>query len=1171
MVMNVYFLKILSLFLFLIMIAICLSLLILRGRRKSRSSKVEKLLKKKRDLLNDLSGESGASDDEILAELKGIEDIIETEIILDNGAALSNNQLSELRKFYDATGVTDKYLDMLKNSSSWKKRAFAAEKLGQIASARSVPMLLSIIQDTKNEDEDVRGASLRALGRIRDKKAIPVLIEALDCPETWLPPRIGEILVSIGNDAIVYLQKELKNYQSEVRRGWAAEILGWLKAKDAVFQLMECLVDISPEVRAKAAGALGKIKDSSAVDKLLELLISDPIPFVRVRVSQALGSIGHPAVIDYLVNVLKDPEWWVRVRAVEALEQFGENAVSALLIALEDDDREVRRRSAVALERIGYVEKIIKEYRQEEFKPELRNVLFLVARTGVIESLSDKLRGPDSHLTKRIVRILGEAKAEVASNILLELLGKTSDWTLKSRIIESLGRIGTQEAVPVLIECLKDDEYWVRRSSVESLSMLQASNRADDIAEILADPSPLARESALKALSQLKSAKHAEDIIARLNDPSSRVRSTSLSVMRKMKISSDKVRISELLTDNAQEVRIEAVKYFSAVKDRTVLLDVIALLPHGSAELRGEIIEYVRATEPERFLAIAQLLNMDELPKDAILSMIEIAAHVKDNDAQQFILGFIESTDSLFREKAFYEIHRLTFRNKEALLEQGLFDPSEKVRMKVLSGMVVNPSNSVLKKAEVLSRDPDEGVRAALALTYGASEKKEFKTLVLQMCDDPSIRVVAAAFISFASLDNASLPKVLYAKENIKEIKSEIKKIAEDIRFKPAVDEIRKKSRKSTNLVVDLLLSSNDREFTNYLLKILKEVFDQKIRLTAVTLLNIVGTGDIFPAIFGVLKKDPSAEVRAKTMDIVVSLGRDDEVISSLSSMLIDPALKVRIRAAEHLGTYQKTQALEALLHSLDTSDREFREAVTTSLSQLLSGEPERINELIKSIPETKTRKIGMAWLMGKNRKTGSMKFLLDLLNDGDPDVRAAVIGALAKFRRKNLLTSFEKMMYDPNERVRAAAVNAIVSMGSEHAFDVVKAALNDIDEFVRIRAALGLAKLDIKRSIAVIQRKSSKFPDLRSCVSGIKFSAGYANVKFIQNDRLALQVVNELCPLNEMMKNFKQSADKSKRLIALRVLANVHEGDCGNLIESALKDPAPEIRKEAKKYSAMV
>jgi len=198
---------------------------------------------------------------------------------------------------------------LLKKSKSWKKRAFAAEKLGQIGSAQSVPVLLSIIRDTKDEDEDVRGAALRALARIKDERAIPFLIEALGYPETWLPPRVGEILVSIGEKSIEFLIKELRYNQSESIRMWSAEILGWLGAKDALNILIQALSDISPEVRAKAAGALEKIRDDRAVFKLLELLISDPVPFVRVRVAQALGSIGHPAVIDYLINILKDPEW----------------------------------------------------------------------------------------------------------------------------------------------------------------------------------------------------------------------------------------------------------------------------------------------------------------------------------------------------------------------------------------------------------------------------------------------------------------------------------------------------------------------------------------------------------------------------------------------------------------------------------------------------------------------------------------------------------------------------------------------------------------------------------------------------------------------------------------------------------------------------------------------
>lgn len=90
-----------------------------------------------------------------------------------------------LRDLYDATGITEKYLDVLKTSRSWKKRAFACEKLGKIGSGRAVSPLIAIVRDVNNEDEDVRAVALRSLGRIRDERSIPFLIEALGYPETW--------------------------------------------------------------------------------------------------------------------------------------------------------------------------------------------------------------------------------------------------------------------------------------------------------------------------------------------------------------------------------------------------------------------------------------------------------------------------------------------------------------------------------------------------------------------------------------------------------------------------------------------------------------------------------------------------------------------------------------------------------------------------------------------------------------------------------------------------------------------------------------------------------------------------------------------------------------------------------------------------------------------------
>ena len=1164
------FLLIISLTFALISFVFFLAVIFLRRIGAKKSTKADRLAKKHRNILKFLSEEYTTSTEEIVKRLKSIGDDTIIEVFLDKAGSLTAKPVHHFRELYDASGITERYLSILENSKSWKKRAFAANKLGQIGSAKVVPLLFKIIRNVKDEDEGVRNAALRALGRIRDKRAVPFLIEALGYPETWLPPRVGEILVSIGEEAIEPLIKELKNYQSETRRQWAAEILGWLEAKSATIHLIDALFDISPEVRAKSVGALGKIRDDRAVSKLTELLISDPVPFVRVRVSKALGEIGHPSVIDYLINVLNDPEWWVRVRAVEALEQMGDKAVPALLIALEDDDKEVRRCSAMALERIGYVETLLNEYGNEEYKPEIKNILFLVARAGVIESISEKLTKSTGtlQLQKRIVRLLGEAETKEAAAPLLELLTQTTDWKLKSRIIESLARIGAKGAVPYLIESLKDNEYWVRRSAVEALGMLNAVDNADEIAEMLEDPNPLARESALKALSALKITKHREKIESLLLDPSPKVRSIALYTIRILGLKTDINKIIELLKDTAEDVRIETLRYFSSRADRGVLFDVLQFLLYGSDELRREVVEYVRKVKPEGFNAIINSFTATEFSNEALSSLMEITSIIGDKEAYQFIYKFTQSTDPFLRGKAFSEISKFGIESNEEIFERALFDPSRQIRITVLTGIGIHSAKNLLEKAKTLRSDPDEHVRLALVFAFGVSGLTEFKRDIIDMLEDPSQKVVAGACMSLAIYDDPFLLTFFQAKQNIKEIKDEVKRIEEDERFASVVEIIRTSAQKSSNLEIDLLLAKNEKDFARHLIKVLKEALDPEIRVKAIELFKIIATAEFLPSLLGVMKKDPSAEVRMRAMEVVARVGRENESISAFSSMLVDPTQKVRIRAAELLGGYRQANALEALLHTLDTSDRPFREALTTSLSYMLTGEPEKIDELVKSVPETKTRKLGMAWLMGKTRKQGAKTFLLNLLSDNDPDVRASAIGALGKFEDEELIEILERLIYDTNERVRAAAVNAIVATGGSKAFEIVKTALEDVDEYVRIRASLGLAKLEPQSAVDILQRKLLKFPELSSCLKGILYAFGFDYDPAVHEDTLAKNIVDELCQAEEMFFILKSSPDKEKRLHAFRVLTLINTNDTDGLLSVALKDPSPEIREEAKKYS---
>jgi len=305
-----------------------------------------------RDLVTDLADREQALLGPAIHQMRTLRDLDALEAVLEEQARGANGRPTWLLEAYDQLGLVDKYVDQLRSARKWRDRAFAAELLGRVGGAKAVPALLETVEATRTEDSDVREVSLRALARIADPGAVEPLIRTLATAEVWLAPRIADILTRHGELAVDPLIAVLNDSSRQPARAWAANVLGELRAQRAFPSLVRSLGDQEDEVRGKAATALGRLGDRRAVGYLLEHLLTDPAPFVRVRIASALGQFGGPQVIDRLVRALGDPAWWVRMRSVEALEQIGSVAEGPLLVALDDPDSEIRVRAAVALERL---------------------------------------------------------------------------------------------------------------------------------------------------------------------------------------------------------------------------------------------------------------------------------------------------------------------------------------------------------------------------------------------------------------------------------------------------------------------------------------------------------------------------------------------------------------------------------------------------------------------------------------------------------------------------------------------------------------------------------------------------------------------------------------------------------------------------------------------------
>jgi HEAT repeat protein len=281
----------------------------------------------------------------------------------------------------------------------------AATALGR-AGAPAVPGLLAALED---ENPDVRGRVVEALGKINDPASVPALIlllqdeatpgrenqricdlaagvleqiatrEALTALADWRGapmdiPEMGEEVPPPPKTqwlALEHLLATLHDNNWGTRESAAktlreqAKALRGLDDPHVINLLADALRDRDEFVRWTAAEALAWIKDDTTVPMLLEA-IHDPYVNVRRAVIYGLIEIGDIHVTPALLEALNDEYAGVREIAAEALGRISSPAaVPGLLMALEDEDGFVRRSAADALGAIGNVAAV----------PELANAL----------------------------------------------------------------------------------------------------------------------------------------------------------------------------------------------------------------------------------------------------------------------------------------------------------------------------------------------------------------------------------------------------------------------------------------------------------------------------------------------------------------------------------------------------------------------------------------------------------------------------------------------------------------------------------------------------------------------------------------------------------------------------------------------------------------------------
>lgn len=265
--------------------------------------------------------------------------------------ATSSDKIAML---FDSLGFTDYYIKKLSSGSRWEK-ALAADKLGRLRCKKAVPLLISAL---KSMYKDVRDMAVHSLGLVKDAESIPYLMERFkktaEDEEDFSYRIIKSSLISFGPDAAEALIRELNDPLWQVRAA-SADILAELDEQGAAPHLRAALNDPEHDVRAKAAKALGRLKDRASVDALISLL-SDEKWLVRLHSARALGLIKSQKALRPLAALLKDRNWQVRRVSAEALSSIG---AAGYMLLLEEyllgKDTFSRDQAGDEIERTGFM------------------------------------------------------------------------------------------------------------------------------------------------------------------------------------------------------------------------------------------------------------------------------------------------------------------------------------------------------------------------------------------------------------------------------------------------------------------------------------------------------------------------------------------------------------------------------------------------------------------------------------------------------------------------------------------------------------------------------------------------------------------------------------------------------------------------------------------------
>ena len=1075
-------------------------------------------------------------------------------------------------RLFAELGLVDRYSRILRSAPKWSERTQAAEVLGLAGLAQAAPALVAALRDRDEDEGSVKAAASAALAKLRDATAIPLLVKELRETDERSARSVAEALVGFGSLAVPALVELLGDSSHPSGRFWAARVLGRIGDPGAVDELVARLHDRDDRLRVAAAEALGAIGDPRALQAVVRATLRDPAPQVRAHAASAVARIEGERALDVLVAALADPDYATRIRALEAFETMRIEDTSPLETALRDPNLEVRRRAALALERVGYLDQTVGRLSSEDGPTRTRAyaALLEMGHAGLVESIASYVRHPSFEVRAIAARACGELGSAKTVPILLGAIGDDS-WPVRAAVCGALGRLCQDAAPPPLVKALADREEAVREAAAEALTNCaprELEPHLDALAEAYDLGTVAVRGSVVVIAGRIGSAR-AEALLVRASvDPSDIVRLSAVTALGR---GGGDTRIEPLvarLTDASMDVRMAAVTALGSIDRIEAFEGLLRALPGAPRSMRDCIAEaFARGGARAWLYGRLPALESDST-SDVRLGVVWTLGKIGDPSVLPTLGRFLRDPDAALRASAAGALGKILHPAARDALLRAVEDPEGRVRAAVVNalGRIGEGDGTVIAALEQRARDPDGFIRNRATVALARTGKASAEPWLMAHPDGVSLpaRLVALALVGTETalaevLDTLSSPGGL----------------ATILAFLESEEPSVRAAFFSSLRLQDPALTASAAEAAELVVQYemtLRTSLDVVARRLAVAAVERMGALRAIPALVDAVTGDPNETVRLRAAAALADHVGDETARRGLVRAVADPSSEVAIVAAKAIARRSEPEVAAALERRLGAGSAQMQEVVENALADLYRSDPTDFIDWMMGV-DVPERLIPAVRVIARMANPATLPLLRELLRSRSPHLRSASVRALTDLDPAQAAPVVDELAEDPSEEVRIAVVDAVKWTANS----LTRLARLRRDPSVRVRVhlarALGEARGPSARSahkvlegMAADASPAVRAAALASLVAqaepdgltafGAQFSQATLDTRMeLRNEPRANDIGDRLAAF------LSSSADPVRRRNAVVALGAFSTARSATSLLPALRDPTPSVR----------